>query len=290
MDNDDKLKKGYYVSKEKTYSDLSDLLKTIASEIENSVEKLKATIDISFEFMVPDLSPVLNSEAFTKLSNLDKDELAYYISILPQLLKDAQVSLAMLGWFFPIFFEAPSFLLELNDLAAGNEGHEQLNRRMIEFFENSLEEIKDFLVKSYPHRESLFNSAFKAHKTEEYELAILAFFSLVDGICWDETKSTYFQKKKAKPEVSEYFDTLMTTRWADVMLSTITLDLPVGYNKSRREKEKVDNFVFNRHKIMHGEVFNYGTKERSLKAISLLYYVAMALMFRDSEKNVADGG
>lgn len=64
--------------------------------------------------------------------------------------------------------------------------------------------------------------------------------------------------------------------------------MPVSYSQGKRKRNA--NFSeLNRHMVMHGDSVDYGTKKNSLKAISLLYYVAKALEYTESisEDNVA---
>ncbi len=186
--------------------------------------------------------------------------------------------LAERGWFFPIFNEQIIVLIGFHQLALkGNI--DKLDRQMNIFFENNFDRIRVYLSKRYPHRKHLLNSGMKAHETEEYELAILMFFSLIDGFCWDAANCNYFRRKNKKPEISAHVDNVLRRKFADAMLSALTNNLPIAYNEWERKDATKLYSNPNRHTVMHGESIDYGTKENSLKVLSLLYYVALALEF-----------
>ncbi len=191
---------------------------------------------------------------------------------------EALLFLAEKGWFFPIFDKQIVTLLGFHELAL--EGDlQQLDRQMIYFFEKRFDEVKRYLVGRYPHRKHLLHSGIKAHRVGEYELAILAFFSQVDGFCWDAADCNYFRKNGGKPEISIHVDIAIHRKFAQAMLSALINNLPVAYNLWERKSTPKPCSGPNRHTIMHGEALDYGTKENSLKALSLLYYVALALEF-----------
>jgi hypothetical protein len=58
------------------------------------------------------------------------------------------------------------------------------------------------------------------------------------------------------------------------LLSPLAQTLPIGASERQRNEEFIG---LNRHMVLHGESLNYGNKINSLKAISLINYVAHVL-------------
>ena len=58
------------------------------------------------------------------------------------------------------------------------------------------------------------------------------------------------------------------------LLSPLAQTLPIGASKHERPEDFTE---LNRHVVLHGESLDYGTKINSLKAISLINYVAHVL-------------
>ena len=54
-------------------------------------------------------------------------------------------------------------------------------------------------------------------------------------------------------------------------------DWPLIMSWRQRQQEPDGWSHLNRHRVLHGEVTDYGTEENSLKAISLLNYCALVL-------------
>ena len=52
---------------------------------------------------------------------------------------------------------------------------------------------------------------------------------------------------------------------------------PLAMTRGKRAQQPRDFTELNRHRVLHGEVTNYGTEQNSLKAISLLNYCATVL-------------
>ncbi|NLJ75536.1 MAG: hypothetical protein GX331_11190 [Firmicutes bacterium] len=197
---------------------------------------------------------------------------------LPRDIEEALLYLAKQGWFFPVFNERFVTLFNFHQIAM-EEKPEKLDEKMVDFLEGDLDNIEKYLIKSYPHRRKIFNSAFKAHRKGDYELAILAFFSQVDGICWDAAKYTYFQKRNSKPLIGVHIQTMLLQGYSQGLTSVLTNNFPISYNHRERGNGENSYSGLNRHTVMHGECLDYGTKENSFKAISLLYYVALALEY-----------
>ncbi len=267
---------------EKQFIWTEKIIEPLALKIVRDCEMLKETITHqSFRFGLLErlLSPTFfEFVRFLKESEESIKDIELSWDINHENITRALLFLAGRGWFFPIFNVQIITLINFYELAQSGDLDEP-DRQMDSFFENNFDHIKKYLFEKYPHRRHLLYSGMKAHKAEEYELAILLFFSQVDGFCWDDTKCIYFKKKKSKPEIGAKVQIEPHRKFAGSMLSGLTNSFPVAYNE--RERNSVEEFYSgpNRHTVMHGEDLDYGTKENSLKALSLLYYIALALEF-----------
>lgn len=88
-------------------------------------------------------------------------------------------------------------------------------------------------------------------------------------------------KKDKKPRTALYVEQIASETYRAALLSPLAQSLPI----SASEKERRADFSgLNRHTVLHGESVDYGTKENSLRAISLINYVAHVLDFERDKK------
>lgn len=190
---------------------------------------------------------------------------------LPEHIQDALLKLAGQGWYW-IEVSSPSFWKLRDALAWGNivEAEEAL----IEHFENQLVQIEQSIIERFPHREHLIKAAFKAHQRQEYELSIPVLLAQTDGICEEVAKQNLFMSRKGKPCIATYVEQIAVNSYQSALLSPLSQTLPISESKSKRTQGAK---TLNRHAVLHGESLNYGSKINSLKAISLIHYVAHVL-------------
>ena len=79
-------------------------------------------------------------------------------------------------------------------------------------------------------------------------------------------------KDNTKPQTAKYVDQIEVETLLAAFLSPLASTLPINASKKQRES---DFNQLNRHQVLHGESVGYGTKINSLKAISLINYVAL---------------
>ena len=81
-------------------------------------------------------------------------------------------------------------------------------------------------------------------------------------------------KRNRKPRTAIYVEQIAADTYRATLLSPLAQTLPIGAS----EHERPEDFnELNRHMVLHGESLDYGTKINSLKAISLINYVAHVL-------------
>jgi len=232
----------------------------------------------------PNLTPIVDALKPTM------EEMGRHFEALSPRVQQALLLIAEHGWYFNVFdYTFPLVFGIAENLEMGNVT--EVDEFMMDYYEKGLGEIEEYLVSKYPHRAHLLKPAFCAHRNGDYELSTLAFLTQVDGICWDCTDCNFFLKKGGKPQTAEYVEEELVRRsLTRAMLSILTHLLPISYSSWEREQWEEEHgrtFAFlNRHEVLHGESLDYGTEKNSLKAVSLLYYVARALEHGEQMKGM----
>ena len=185
----------------------------------------------------------------------------------PEELKTHWTTLAEYGW-----FPDPSLLLGAKLFAEriGNDTGvaEQL---LADLFRRKLPSIENELVELYPQRRHLLSEGFEAHRQEKYGLSILMFLAQADGIIYDQYSKGVFSKPERKNLRLGGFQEQPSDILASFLLLFDEDSLPIWATR----KDRSSIFCgFNRHQVMHGESVDYNTKENSLKAVSLLSWLA----------------
>ena len=193
----------------------------------------------------------------------------------PIRIKEALLVIAGRGWYCDLVDISLSEVAELaNQIEAG--GGDGADAVLIDYFERRLFKIEEDISTNYQHRSHITRPAFDAHHRGEYTLSIPALLAQADGICKEVIDQSLFRSQDRKPCTALYVSQLASDSCLAALLSPLTEALPISQTESQRS----ENFdALNRHMVLHGESLDYGTKINSLKAISLLSYVAEILAF-----------
>lgn len=192
----------------------------------------------------------------------------------PSQLRKALLLVGNHGWYLDPWEMTLPDLWKL-EKALSEDNIEEAETELIEHFERNLDKIEKSIIERFPMRAKLVSAAFGAHRKQEYELAIPVFLAQTDGICKDIADKYLFIKSKNKPDVATFVDHAYTADTVGAaFLSPLTETLSISESEKKRSK---DFNGLNRHMVLHGESLDYGTKQNSLKAISLLNYVATML-------------
>jgi len=192
---------------------------------------------------------------------------------LPALTRDIGASLAKRGWYLSLEMSLPSLNELLKLLSTGDT--EQVERFMETYYSEQIPQIQKDLEKKLPGRAQLMASAFAAHRREEYNLSVPVFLAQADGICIQMIGKTLFSTSNGKPRTAQFvenmatYDTIMAA-----LLEPLRISTPIS--ASTKELDSIDS-ILNRHAILHGISTAYGTLSNSLKAISLVHYLATVL-------------
>ncbi len=126
------------------------------------------------------------------------------------------------------------------------------------YFESRLDDIEASIINKFSQRKEITREAFEAHRAGKYMLSIPVLFAQTDGICKEIFDRCLFKRDK-KTFNAKTVEHITNDTMLAAVLSPLDAKLPV---------------IKHRHLVMHGVTLNYGTKTNSLKAISLINYVA----------------
>lgn len=197
------------------------------------------------------------------------------VSKLPAKFQSTLVALANRGWFLD---PEIAWHVLVHAASAIDEGKfDEADAMMSAHFEGRLADIEGKLSAALPHRASKFKSAFAAHRRGEYDLSILAFMAQADGVCAELRGGHFFLKDRTtgKSMAATPDDVYDGEPLARIARRALSDDLPIRERMSKRAKS--GSTALNRHAVMHGESLDYDTKDNSLRALSLLNYVALGL-------------
>lgn len=240
----------------------------------------------SFEiprYALPDLGPVAEqAEKFRKSLGVIISSAFEYLQRsfreLPPKTQEALILLGTHGWYLDLEMPIPSLWQLKKALQEGSV--QEVEEVLVQYFEERLDDIEASIVGRFPTREKMLRAAFAAHRRCEYELSIPVFLSQTDGICKEVVNEYFFIKQNRKPRTANYVEQIAADTYRAALLSPLAHSLPIGAS----ERERGLGFTeLNRHMVLHGESLDYGTKTNSLKAISLINYVAHVLKSDDSE-------
>jgi hypothetical protein len=191
---------------------------------------------------------------------------------LPLLTKKALLLLGDHGWYLDLEMTLPE-LWELKEaLSEGNAA--KAEEALVAYFEGRLDEIEKSITERFPHRAHLIRAAFNAHRRQEYELSVPVLLAQTDGMCKDAVNQYLFIRQNKKPGTAVYVERVAADTFRAALLSPLARTLPISASEHERP---AGADTLNRHAVLHGESLNYGNKTNSLRAISLINYVAHVL-------------
>ena len=181
----------------------------------------------------------------------------------------AFVKLAHCGWFLDpdLSFHQLSFRQMVELAKAVNAGDtKNVIRYVTDYYQDRIDEIEERICSRYPHRKPVLTDGFGAHREKKYHLSIPVFLAQADGIWRERFSTNFFLRSGRVVRDSENMDKIKHEIYK-VFFDLFEGSAPLW--QSERERESTFNEL-NRHQVLHGEVFDYGTEINSLKAISFL--------------------
>lgn len=215
------------------------------------------------------MNDIINSYTrFTKFCDMLKEQSPIIQEVIVVLAKD--------GWYFDADMSYPTFCEIKKYIDDGDMN--AVDNYLIQYFELKVDAINNFFIREHPDRAKIISMAFQAYRNESYELAIPVLLSQADGICYEITEHFIFCYKNVSGYINGIYNDLNYASLAPFS-KNIYKESPIMQNfKPEKAKDTPDAPDYNRHKILHGMSFDYGTKINSLKTISLLNYVAKILI------------
>jgi len=246
--------------------DVSKMIKMGADHA--SQIQLKLTKDLS-SFVSQAVEFQRNLNSIIRHTN---EETGRWFKTMPETTRNALVALGNHGWYLDLGMGISEPWELGKALTDGNI--DEAEAALTEHFKERIPEIEEALIKNFPHRAKILSSAFRAHSRGEYDLSIPVLLAQADGICQELIGFKLYSKRKKVPATAKYIESCTVNPFKEAILYPFSISLPVSYSEYERDEKFLG---LNRHQVLHGESLEYGTEVNSLKAVSLLNYVAQVL-------------
>lgn len=218
--------------------------------------------------------PVFNQELTIRLNHTQKifqelsERITEAVEDLISNTPESLVEIAKHGWF--VHYETNINLpQELSRMIRDNHLIE-FNDKLESHYHENFDYIIEELIKRHPHRSSIFREISSSYKTGMYNIMIPTLLTQSDGICYDLTNKKLFQQRNNKPAFLENF-TIEKGSLLELYIQPLTTEIPV-YAGTKSQSNYPCNI--NRHLILHGMDYEYGSKTNSLKSLSLTKYIS----------------
>jgi len=185
------------------------------------------------------------------------------------------------GWFIDLIapIDLPVNAYNLFKTGKIKEG----NKIIGDYYNEYLDDVFDTLKKRHKRRKLILDDILKGYKEKKYRLIIPCIFTQIDGICNDFTKNAFFIKERKNnhlPKITPLIEA-ETEGFLKFYISPLQNQTPIMVHE-----KYLGDFPckFNRHQIIHGSSFSYGSQINSLKAISFLKYLSDILSVLKKKK------
>jgi hypothetical protein len=133
------------------------------------------------------------------------------------------------------------------------------------------------ILGNYPNRSEILTVAFRLHEEGNYIASIPLFLAQSDGIVYKEFNHSVFGKRNGYMLIQETLEQKIESGEIekDGILDIYYEALRIQNDFSKKSNHANKQMAPNRHGVLHGleEHLNYGTRQNSLKAFSLLAYL-----------------
>ena len=225
--------------------------KTSVGFIEQFAELQKAAKELSESL----------SKQFKSIERVSK-ELGGAIRKYAEQLQPSLTKLAEHGWYIcGNSAMSDSFKLAI-ELREGNV--EKVDSYLMDFYEVEFKAIINNTKKMYPERKKVINEAQRAHYSKMYYASTSLFLATADGIF---NGQLFKAPKKGKPSLKKQIkQTKHLKEYGELLTNMFAIDAVY-------KDINLFSSSLNRHGVMHGLDFDYGTKINSLKSLSLLAFI-----------------
>lgn len=268
---------------------MSDDFKDHLSDLNKAFAKAAMNASVLPKFKVPVFRPIVPVVNFSTIASdigrsfreandryvkmfepVIRPEIGAALRALPLKILEAVGRLASQSWYVSGGMTMPA--MQRWGKLIDKQRLDDANEELCQYFESNLKEIETQLLTELPARARILRAAFTAHANGHYALSVPVFLAQADGVCHDRINASPFMRERGKTSPR-------TASWArdsgsdmlNAFVHPLTELLPIAYNHS----ERPHGFTgLNRHAVLHGEDSQYDTRVNSLKALSLLLYVA----------------
>ena len=237
---------------------LADTLRRMESEMAARTQLLNQEVD--------------RWEAFGRSLGAASSRVRDSLADLSPRTRQALVRLGERGWYIDLEMPIASIHVLSRMIVDGEV--EAAENELIEYFTLRLAGIESQLRQTHPRRARLLELAFAAHHRSEFETSVPLFLIQADGLCVDLVGSQLYKRSDGVPVLATLLGRLPQGSMLADFMHPLGHPLPISHS-TRSGDPPADSL--NRHVILHGAAVNYGILKNSLRAVSLLNYVAAVL-------------
>ncbi len=216
-------------------------------------------------------------------ANRIRTEVAETYKKMDGALPEVIIELARRGWYLPPKVVDISFVGELSEFIKSKK-IEQLDSMMETRIAVSLDSIRARTIQHFPNRANIINAAMNAHCNEVFELSVPILLIQSEGMVQDKWGTKLFASDNNGLVTKERAENSKSGFFTDALFLVLIEKVAITANKNDR-LDFPD--AYNRHEIIHGSDTDYATYQNSLKAISLLDFIASIVTknAEDTNKN-----
>jgi hypothetical protein len=152
---------------------------------------------------------------------------------------------------------------------------EKLEAELVHIFHKDIITIKDRLIGKNQHRTDIINELFSAFNCRHYHSVVILAYSITDGISKEKFGLKFWGYDKNEKKT-------MSTKISEQIESESVFDIIKKQLYSRGELTQVETIIevenrklsYNRHCVVHGDSFLYGTEKNAIKSILLLDFIS----------------
>lgn len=185
------------------------------------------------------------------------------------------LSLAQHGWYIDPEMPLDGIRSLHGAFESGAAGEAQAELK--HYFRLHLDSIEERLLRQHPARAHVLAAAFNAHRAGSYLLSIPVMLIQADGIASDE-KGRQLYSGSSTVGIGGLIDGLANDDFNRHLWEVFRSRAPLTLNTKNLPK---DFSGLNRHKVLHGADYSYGSETNALRAVSLLNFASFALADRD---------
>ena len=179
---------------------------------------------------------------------------------------------AKLGWLIDNYEEIPNKKINWLVGLLYSDQQNEIDQYFFEYYNNHISCIKARILSNNPSRQKVILEAFKCLELGLHFASISLLLTLVDGICYQRLNKKFFindRKNEFRPQVEKELSNRNFNNYS-FLLGPIKNKTPINVHESN-----IDSFpiFLNRHQIIHGVDYEYGTLINNLKVLSYVSYI-----------------